>query len=71
MLDATWVAAVATSTVVLISLVGMWTRINTRIAALETEMAAMQATLRRIEDAIWAQAGIAVLRPAQHRHGQS
>jgi len=61
MLDATWVAAVATSAVVLISLVGMWTRLSSRIARLEAELAAVRETLRRIEDAVWAQAGIAVL----------
>lgn len=71
MLDATWVAAVATSAVVLISLVSMWTRVNTRIAAISTEVAAVQATLRRIEDAIWAQAGIAVLRGDDRPHRQS
>lgn len=61
MLDATWIAAVATSAVVLLSLVGMWTKVNTRMATLEARVATMQETLRRIEDAIWAAAGVAAL----------
>jgi hypothetical protein len=71
MLDATWIAAVATSAVVLLSLVGMWTRVNARVAAITAELAAVRSTLGRIEDAIWAQAGVAVLRGDDRPRHQS
>jgi hypothetical protein len=65
MLDATWIAAVATSAVVLISLVGMWTKVNSRVSAIEERLKSQGETLGRIEAAVWAAAGVAVIPPAR------
>lgn len=46
---------------VILTIMAMWARLSSRIARLEAELAAVRETLRRIEDAVWAQAGIAVL----------
>lgn len=68
---ATWTTAGAEVVVVLLAIMATWARTSARIARLEVQLAMTQDALRRIEDAVWAQAGIAVLRPAQHPHGQS
>lgn len=56
-----WVAAASEAFLAVAAFVGLWVRVNTRLTALETRLGAAEGVLHRIEDAIWAQAGIAAL----------
>lgn len=58
-------AAGAEVLLVLGGFLGMWVRVNIRLTALETRLEAAEGILRRIEDAIWTQAGIAILKPQE------
>ncbi len=61
MLAAAWTAASAALLVSVVAVVAMWVRLQTRLSVLDARLEAIEGTVRRIEDAVWVQAGIAIL----------